>query len=219
MYRPASALGAKILGVTAETVPVWAAAGLGALPSMPAPTLGANPPTALRPFRGPEDTLRAMAEAALGARGEKSMLVRGFAEFLLRDVQPKDYLGEIIAIRNALVMQSPWRPGAPLFRYANDPRHVEMVKDPQRQVEEIQAHGSTVVDCDDEACMAACLCMIIGREVELVAVGFAPGELSHVAVRAKEPKTGQWIWMDGVAGPREREAARKATEILVWSLD
>lgn len=207
MYRPTNALGAKILGV------------MSAANAAQAPVLGAAPPTTLSPFRGPEDTLRAMAQAALGERGEKSMLVRGFAEMILRDVWPKDYLGEILAIRNAFVSMSPFRAGVPMFRYVNDPRHVELVKDPQRQVEEIQQHGSTLVDCDDSACMAATLCMVIGREVELVALGFAPKELSHVGVRCKEPKTGQWIWMDGVAGPREREAAGRAKEILTWSLD
>lgn len=186
-----------------------------------APTgfLGAPATTTYRPFRGPEDTLRAMADAALGPRGEKSMLVRGFTEWVLRDVWPKDYLGEIIAIRNVFVQLSPMRPGTPLFRYINDPRHVEMVKDPERQVLEIQEFGSTAVDCDDSATMAGTMCLEIGREVELVALGFAPGELSHVGVRAKEPKTGTWIWLDGVAGPREREAAGRATELLVKSLD
>lgn len=180
---------------------------------------GAAPPTSLTEFRGPEDTLRAMADAALGARGEKSMLVRGFTEWVIRDVWPKDYLGEIIAIRNALVQPSLTRPGSPMFRYANDPRHVEMVKDPERQVTEIRDFGSTVTDCDDQACMVATMCLCIGREVELIALGFAPQELSHVGVRCKEPKTGQWIWLDSVAGPREREAAGKAKELLTWSLD
>lgn len=200
-----AALGAKFLGY--------------GTPRPPTPFNGAAPPTALSAFRGPEDTLRAMASAALGERGEKSVLVRGFTEWVIRDVWPKDYLGEIIAIRNVLVQPSLTRPGSPMFRYTNDPRHVEMLKDPERMVTEIRDLGSTLVDCDESAAMAATMCLLVGREVELVALGFAPQELSHVGVRAKEPKTGQWIWLDGVAGPREREAAGRAKELLTWSLD
>lgn len=172
----------------------------------------------LRPFRSPKDTLRLMAQHALGPGGEQSMLVRSFAEFITRDVTPKDYLGEIIAIRNAIVQPSPTRHGTPLFKYTNDPIHVEMTKSPERQVREISEHGTTVVDCDDTSCMAATLCMIVGREVNFVAMGFAPNSLSHVGVRAREPKSGRWVWLDGVAGPREKEAAGKAKELLIWSL-
>lgn len=173
----------------------------------------------VRPFRGPETTLKQMADAALGARGERSMEVRQFTEWALRGVQPKDYLGEILAIRNVFVQPSPWVPGIALFRYANDPRHVEMVKDPQRQVEEINAYGSTVVDCDDVSTMAATMCLTIGRNVTLVAMGFAPGKLSHVAITAQEPKSEKWILLDGVAGPRELEAAGRAQTLLKMKLD
>lgn len=206
----------KLIGERGGT-PVQALAAASA--SSKVPLLGAAPLAALAPYKGPEDTLKAMADAALGPRGEKSLAVRQFAEWVLRDVCPKDYLGEILAIRNCLVMRSPWRPETPLFRYLNDPRHVEMVKDPERMVEEIKQFGSTQTDCDEGALMAGTLALLVGREVEFVALGFEPKVLSHVGTRVKEPKTGQWIWIDGVAGPREREAAQRAQEILTWSLD
>ncbi len=181
--------------------------------------LGKLPNAQLGPFSGARDTLKLMSEQALGDRGERSMLVRHFTTWVVRDVWPKDYLGEILAIRNVMVQQSPWRPGVPLFRYTNDARHVEVVKDPQRQVEEILEHGTTQVDCDEIACMASVMALQLGREVEYVALGFAPDALTHVGVRVKEPKSGRWIWLDGVAGPREKEAAARAQELLVWSLD
>ncbi len=171
------------------------------------------------PFRGPRDTLASMAKIALGPRGEQSMLVRQFTEAVTREVQPKDYNGEIIAIRNVFLQPSPTHPGRKLFRYMNDPRHVEWIKDPQRQVEEIQQHGTTTVDCDEIALMGAVMALQIGREVEFVALGFAPRQLTHVGFRVKEPKSGRWIWIDPVAGPREREAAATAKEVLRWSLD
>ena len=109
------------------------------------------------PFKGPKDTLRSMERLTLGPRGEQSHVVRQFTEWATQDVFPKDYLGEIIAIRNVFLARMPV-PGAkpdakgrvptrPLFRYMNDPRHVEWIKDPQRQVEEIHQSGVTTVDC------------------------------------------------------------------------
>lgn len=183
------------------------------------PFLGIDPKATVREFKGPKDTLDLMAKHALGENGEQNMLCRWFTEYVVKDVHPKDYLGEILAIRNCFVQESPWRPGTPLFRYSNDPRHVELVKTPRRMVEEIRQNGTTVVDCDDIACMAATMCLQIGREVELVALGFEPKVLSHVGARAKEPKSSRWIWLDGVAGPREREAAQRAQELMVLSLD
>lgn len=185
---------------------------LGSLPST-SPLRGGS----LSGFRGPVTTLDGMAKVALGLHGEKSVIVRRLTEFFVGRVAPKDYLGEILAVRNAFVQKN--TEGTPFFRYTNDPKHVELLKTPQRQALEINQNGTTLVDCDDIAAMAAAMLLQLGREVELVAMGFAPNSLSHVAVRAKEPKSGQWIFIDGVAGPREREAAHKAQEVAVRKLD
>lgn len=185
---------------------------LGTLPST-SPFRGGS----LSGFRGPVTTLDGMARVALGVHGEKSAVVRRLTEFFTGRVAPKDYLGEILAVRNAFVQKN--TEGVPYFRYTNDPKHVELLKTPFRQALEINENGQTLVDCDDIAAMAATMLLQLGREVELVAMGFAPGSLSHVAVRAKEPKSGQWIFIDGVAGPREAEAARRAKEITVRKLD
>jgi hypothetical protein len=181
--------------------------------------LGTLPVTELSGFRGPQDTISLITSHCLGEFGERSMLVRQFTEWVLRGVQPKDYLGEILALRNVFVQPSPWIPGFALFHYINDPRHVEMVKTPDRMVKEILEQGSTLVDCDDVTCMLATMGLLIGRNVELVALGFAVDSLSHIAVRMQEPKTNQWIWCDGVAGPREKDAAGRAKNILTKSLD
>lgn len=173
----------------------------------------------IRAFRGPRDTLAAMTRIAHGPQGERSHLVRQFTEAVVREVQPKDYLGEILAVRNLFVQPSPKLPGVPLFRYTNDPRHVEWIKHPQRIVEEVLQHGTALIDCEEASCFKATMLLQLGREVEFVAVGFAPKALTHVGVRVKEPKSSQWIWLDSVAGPREREAARRAVEVLPWSLD
>lgn len=186
--------------------------GSGFLGQMPAQSR-------MSPYTGPRDTLAAMERVALGPRGERSYLVRQFTEKVTQHVAPKDYLGEIIAVRNVFLMPSPWAPGTPLVRYMNDPRHVEWIKDPQRLVEEIHERGTTIADCDEIALMGATMALQLGREVEFVALGFSPGELTHVGFRVKEPKSNVWIWVDPVAGPREREAAATAKEMLPWSLD
>lgn len=177
------------------------------------------PPTVVRPFGGARDTLAEMAKAALGDRGERSIRVRRFTEWVIRDVWPKDYMGEILAIRAVCVQRSPFRSDVPLLHYVNDPRHVEMVKDPERIVEEIEAFGTSLVDCDDSSTFAATMCLVVGREVEFVALGFARKQLSHVGVRVREPKSGRLLWLDGVAGPREAEAAGRAVELSVLSLN
>lgn len=184
----------------------------GYLGSLPVATYGVTP------YEGARDTLQKMHDVILGAKGERSAIVRHFTEWVVRQVEPKDYLGEILAVRNSFLQQSPWLPSAPLFRYTNDPRHVEWVKTPERLVSEIHEHGSALADCDEVTAMAATMFLQLGREPELVALGYN-GELTHVGLRVREPKTNQWIWVDTVAGPREREAIERAQQKLFWSLD
>src|SRR5262249_54503232 len=134
-------------------------------------------------------------------------------------IWPKDYLSEILAIRNCFVQPSPMMPWMPMFKYMNDPLHVEFIRTPERCIKDILEQGYCTIDCDESSCLAATMALQIGRVAEFVAMGFTPHQLSHVAVRVKEPKTGRWIILDGVAGPREKEAAGKARELLIKSLD
>lgn len=185
------------------------------------PGYGSAPARVVRePFVGPQHTLDKMAEHVLGVAGEQSFAVRQWTEFVVRGVCPKDYLGEILAIRNSFVQPSPFlNNGIPTIRYTNDPRHVELVKTPERIVREIFNTGTCLCDCDEAAELAATMCLQVGKNVDLIAMGFARNQLSHVAIRAQEPKSGVWILLDGVAGPREQEAAGRAVELLVKHLD
>jgi hypothetical protein len=175
-----------------------------------APFVDARPST-LSGFSGAPDTLVAMIQAAQGPRGEQSIVVRTLLDNILSRMAPKDYAGEIVAVRNWV---------AEHVRYMNDPLHVEMVKTPQTMVEEYQQRGVAQGDCDDIACMIGTLHLCLGREAQLLPVGFgAPGHLSHVFERCKEPRTNQWIVCDPVAGTREREMLEKITTYQIWSLD
>lgn len=167
---------------------------------MPRPIADA-PPTSHAPFTGPDDTLRLMVELSLGDRGERSALVRSLKDHIVREIQPKDYLGEILAIRNFV---------AEKVRYSNDALGVEQVQDPERMCEQIVNHGKAVGDCDDISTLIGALCRQLGRECEYVVVGFgAPGSYSHVFVRVREPKSRRWIVCDPVAGTDEAGMLRK----------
>ena len=179
-----------------------------------------QPPFQLSGFRGAPTTLEAMVAAAQGPRGEQSMLVRSVQEEVVSRVAAKDYLGEILAIRN-------W--ATEHVRYTNDPLHVELVKDPQRMCEEILSRGKgnifdpravAVGDCDDIAVLIGTMCLQIGRVCEYVAVGFGEkGHYSHVFVRVKEPKSDTWIVCDPVAGTDEVAMLSRVKHHWFVSLD
>jgi len=169
-----------------------------------------NPPTVVRPFNGPADTVREMIRAVVGKRGEQSTLVRGMKDHIIRNVQPKDYLSEILAVRNFVHEKC---------KYSNDALGVEQVQDPERICDQIIKYGTAVCDCDDIATLMAALCRQLGRETEFVIVGFgAPGSYSHVFVRVREPKTGSWIVLDPVAGTNEASTLARVTTYQIWNI-
>lgn len=96
------------------------------------------PPTVVRPFGGPADTVAEMIKAIVGPRGEQSTLVRGVKDHIIRDVQPKDYLSEILAVRNFCHEKC---------KYSNDALGVEQVQDPERICDQIIKYGKAVTDC------------------------------------------------------------------------
>ncbi len=186
-------------------------------PWTPAPRLASAlsltdaPPTRFSAFRGPQTTIDTMRDLCLGARGERSMLVRGAVEYCTRGLANKDYLSEILAIRNF---------AAERVRYQNDPLGLELVKDPQRLVEEMARHGIAVGDCDDLGLLLATMARQLGREAQWITVGFGPpNSFSHVFARAKEPKTGRWIVLDPVAGSREGAMLARVTTWRAWKID
>ena len=179
--------------------------GLGDLPYL------ATRPVELSGFDGAPDTLRAMVRAAQGPRGEQSMVVRSVVDDIVAGLQPKDYAGEIVAVRNWV---------AENVRYTNDPIHVELVKSPQTIVEEYLARGVATGDCDDIACITGAMHLQLGRNCQLMPVGFgATGHYSHVFERCQEPRTGAWIVCDPVAGTHERNMLGRISTYQIWSLD
>lgn len=141
----------------------------------------------------------------------QSTLVRSLKDHIVRDLHPKDYLSEILAVRNFV---------AEKVRYSNDALIVEQVQDPERIAEQIVKHGKAVGDCDDCASFIATLTLQLGRESDLVIVGFgAPGQYTHIFARALEPRSGQWILLDPVAGTDEDSMQRRVTTYQIWKID
>src|SRR5690606_35492114 len=170
-----------------------------------------NPPHQIRGFKGPPDTLAEMVRAAQGPRGEKSMLVRSVTERVVGRIWPKYYLGEIIAI-NAWVSEH--------VLYLNDPMHVELLKDPQRMCEEVLERGIARGDCDDIAVLIATMALQLGKHAQFVVAGFgAPGSYSHVFARVLDPRSGEWIVCDPVAGSEVGAMLDRITTYQVWSCD
>ena len=168
------------------------------------------PPTRIRPFTDPSDTVRTMIELCVGDRGERSTLVRNVKDHIIREVQPKDYFSEILAVRNWVHEHC---------KYSNDALGVEQIQDPERICDQVIKHGKAVMDCDEIALIIGTLCRQLGREVEFVIVGFGrPGSYSHVFARVKEPKSGKWIVVDPVAGTDEASMLGRVTTFQTWKL-
>lgn len=171
----------------------------------------ANHPATRQRFRGPEHTIVEMRKAVMGPRGEGSVVVHNAVSSLIRKLQPKDYLSEILAVRHFV---------AEKVRYKNDPVGVEYVQDPQRMLEDIAQHGSTTGDCDDGSTLMAAMTRCLGRETEWITVGFGPpGKYSHVFTRAREPKSKQWIVLDPVAGTEENRMLARVSTWKAWKID
>lgn len=127
------------------------------------------PPTLLMGIpsgkEGIKVTLRLMRQ--LTRQGKKSPAVRQLAVELTRNLPQKDWLGEVQAIHK-FVRDN--------IRYVKDIRGVETL----HTVERILTNGSG--DCDDKSILAASLLESINHPTRFVAIGFKPGNFSHVYV-------------------------------------
>lgn len=186
---------------------------MGANPAYGRPSADAGKPW-LSSFHGTDDTIKLMIEYARGNEGERNARVRQWSESIVRLLQPKDYLSEILALRH-------WATGKHL-RYTNDARHVEQVKTPFRILKEVEQFDRSLVDCDDIATLLAAMGMQLGREARFGMAGFDPNhpdEFTHVFCCLREPRSQQWIVCDPVAGTREQEMLGAAKSFSFISVD
>lgn len=167
------------------------------------------------PYRGTDHTVAKMIQLVKGDRGERSTKVRRHAEQVVSHIRPKDYVSEYIAICR-------WWGNA--GRYTRDPLHVEMLRDPERLVDDANA-GKLAVDCDEYAVAIGCGCLVVGGRIQFVTVGFQPrlpGQRkvhTHVFVRAQDPKTKTWWVLDPVAGRRTANMLSRVKQYTVFEVD
>jgi len=156
------------------------------------------------PYVSTTDTVRRMDQLASGPRGEMSQKVRMTVENVIREVQAKDKLSQMAAIYAWFLKN---------WSYVNDPIEVELVKDPERLLEEIEKHGKALGDCDDASTFLVAACRTIGIPATFSRVGFDKNQLgdnySHVYAVAKD-QYGHHVVLDPVAGPKTREMLGRA---------
>jgi transglutaminase-like putative cysteine protease len=105
----------------------------------------------------------------LARAGKTDPRVRAAAVALTAHLPQKDFLGEIAAIFDYVQEET---------RYVRDPTEVELLHECDALLE-LRAG-----DCDDKATILAALLESIGVPTKFMAVGFRPGQLSHVLVIA-----------------------------------
>lgn len=163
-------------------------------------------------YRGVDHSVAKMLELLHGPRGAQSVVVRMAAEDAIRYVSPKDYLSEILALRHWVNRRIP---------YLRDPVPVELMRDPQRLIEDIRRYGVVRADCDEYTLLLAALWLAVGNRADFVTVGFEPppNPHSHVFSRAQIPKTDLFIVTDPVAGSREMPMLEKVRSYKIIPLD
>ena len=101
---------------------------------------------------------------------KKSLFIRETAISLTRHLAPKDWVGEVKALHLFVRDQ---------IRYIRDITDIETVAGPEYTLEKKAG------DCDDKVVLVGSLLESIGHPTRLVAIGFAPGNYSHVLLETK----------------------------------
>lgn len=144
--------------------------------------------------QGVKETLAVMRRIVRGDDGRANRTVIETGRAIVRHVPAKNWFGQVEAVYNFVRSN---------VVYVMDPVDVEALSTP---VELMRIRAG---DCDDMAVLLASLLTAIGHPTRFVAIGFTPGDLSHVYV---ETKIGErWIALD----PTEPLPAGQ----LAWTAD
>lgn len=147
---------------------------------------------------GVQATLKMMSE--LTKAGKKTPAIRSKAVSLVQNLPQKDRLGEIRNLFNFVQNN---------IRYVRDIHEVETL----HYAEQVLAQESG--DCDDKAILLASLLEAIGHPTRFVAVGFKPGEYSHVFVDTIIGNK-QWLSLDTTEPYPMGWRPPNIVEILPW---
>lgn len=106
-------------------------------------------------------------------------------------VPSRDYVSMAGAVRAWLARS---------FKFVPDPVGVELLRDPEYQLRELDTRGMVLGDCDDAAILGAAMAKAVGIRASFVAVGFTPGgPLRHVFTVLTGPAAGAINWRTPVS--------------------
>lgn len=125
---------------------------------------------------GTRQTLKLMRDIVRAAVRDPRMVVRNHAIEITRSCPSKDFRCEIEAIYSWVDEN---------IRFVRDINGVETLQTPARTLE------LAVGDCDDHVILLSALLESVGHPTRFVAVGFRPGEFSHVLTETR--LGGKWI--------------------------
>ena len=155
------------------------------------------------PAPTPQETLAWMArETRLGL---EDVEVRLFAEQLVRELWPHDYLSEYAALLNWVRTH---------IRYVRDPIIIEQVKTPRATLE------TGTADCDCMCTLLGTLVGTLGGRARYVAGAFkrdpngAPN-FSHVWCEAFDPASKAWVVLDPVPGRNVASMLRRILDTII----
>lgn len=162
-------------------------------------------------YRGAPQTIAVIKRAAIESQGKPN--VRMLAEEVTRHLPSKDTLSEALAYYNLVLDRT---------RYMRDPRNIEYVRAPWVVVEQMMAGHTPGLDCDDMTALICALAAISGAECRAVTVAFknmffkGNRQYSHVFAQVREPRSGQWITLDPVAGDKTKEMIGRVVAAKFW---
>ena len=144
-------------------------------------------------YKGTGHTIKYMCE--LSREGQISPKIRQYAESVIREIQPKDYMSEIAAL---------YYDTCRTIRYTRDPAGAEYIQHPEVVLQ------NRAADCDDIAlylnALLKSLMMSVGNDTYFTTVGFTDsGEHSHVFLTVVEERSKQRVVLDPVAGPKTKK--------------
>ncbi len=144
-------------------------------------------------YKGTGQTIKYMVE--LSREGQVSPKIRQYAESVIREIQPKDYMSEMAAL---------YYDTCRTVRYTRDPIGAEYIQHPELVLQNRSA------DCDDISlylnALLRSVVMSVGNDTAFTTVGFDnSGEYSHVFLTAVEERSKKRVVLDPVAGPKTKK--------------
>lgn len=119
---------------------------------------------------GTRRTLELMAQAVRAATRDPQQKVRNQTLAIVAGLPSRDFNGEVVAVYDWFTTH---------VRFVRDVEGIETLQTPARTLELLTG------DCDDQAAALAAMLTTIGFPTRFVAVGFEPGQYSHVFSEAR----------------------------------